>query len=236
MPDVDLAEIKRHTSVLGVKPQLHFGERPTDNFATEGEVQVKLLSATSEQEWLEAAYQISVATWTSGPIDATYDEMLRAVIAEKDATVPLEAFTATFAITGVSRAVTHQIVRHRKMGFGQESLRVTDLRHHPVRVPDTVMKDDQLRRLYKNAMHEVKMTYALMVDKGVPLEEARALMPMGITTYIVVTGTLRAWIDYMRARQQDMAQREHRIIANKIRMHFQAMNTVWPLIKDRLGG
>jgi len=77
--------------------------------------------------------------------------------------------------------------------------------------------------------------FSEMIDKyHIPFEEARMIAPLGLETYVVITGNLRVWIEYFKARKQEIAQKEHRILVDKIIAAYeQAEPEMWSLIKEK---
>ena len=96
-----------------------------------------------------------------------------------------------FAISGVSRACTHQLVRHRHMSFSQKSQRyVTEKGEFEYVTPKTIEKSD-LNEEYKDMMKTISDFYAKMVEAGIPAEDARAVLPNAATSSLVVSLNLR---------------------------------------------
>ena len=218
--------------------QIHFNKTPLFYFVTPSQsLKVNIIDYTpnaTERNWIESAYQIAMATWTKGEIGTyrTYRDKidsLKFIIENGGVTIPLEALHITFTIEGVSRTVTHQIVRHRRMGFGQESLRVTDCRFHDFRLPESLRltKNEKLEDIYRDTVEKEFDTYCKLVDGGVPLEDARNILGMGLLTYIVVTTDLRTFIDYLFARTQEAAMEEHQILA---KMMFEKFKETYPVV------
>jgi thymidylate synthase (FAD) len=239
---VNVEEIKEKA---WTEPQLHLGEKPEFSFVYADSMKVKLLYPLDEElqfdRWIDTMYQPFIATWTNKYLDLSkvpFEAKLvtvRKMIEKNAATVPLEAITMTFAVEGVSRAITHQIVRHRQMGFGQESFRITDARHHNVRITPTIASSAYGQK-YIDIIKEVKDLYAKMIDSGIPIEQARNILPIGSITYITITGTLRSWIDVWRARGSEGAQDEHQILTDLELAEFkEKLPQLYDLIKVRIG-
>jgi thymidylate synthase ThyX len=118
--------------------------------------------------------------------------------------------------------MTHQIVRARQMAFGQQSYRVSSCYSDPVRVPVTLeermiggeegARAVELHEQYIEAVKTVRKTYRDLIEFGIPMEQARCIMPMGTCTKIGVTMRLRDMIEYFKGRTGDIAQDEHTYI------------------------
>lgn len=98
----------------------------------------------------------------------------------------------TFELTGVTRALTHQLVRTRNASYAQESQRTVDVRDAEIIGPNHI-KFDLATNLVRN-------TYAKMVDDGIPVQEARAILPTGTTTSIIAKFNLRTLHDMALVR------------------------------------
>lgn len=103
----------------------------------------------------------------------------------------LEHASYTFAIDGVSRAMTHQLVRHRLASYNQQSQRYVTFREEPeFIVPDSVVEAGAAEE-YDAAVRAAFAAYADLVERGVPAEDARYLLPNACETKIVVTMNIR---------------------------------------------
>ncbi len=104
----------------------------------------------------------------------------------------LESVSATFAFEGVSRATTHQLVRTRVgAGFGQQGGRDNDWSDFNLRLPPTfdTLGDDVLDSLA--VMHDLlNGTYKSLLAQGIPTQDARYILPMGLETALVGTYNL----------------------------------------------
>lgn len=127
----------------------------------------------------------------------------------------LEHASFTFAIDGVSRALTHQLVRHRMASYNQQSQRYVRFDGDPVYiVPPTVVEagDDVLRR-YAQAVEAAWDAYGALVEAGIPAEDARYLLPNAAETKIAVTMNARELLHFFELRCCKRAQWEIRELA-----------------------
>lgn len=105
----------------------------------------------------------------------------------------LESVQLTFAVSGISRTTTHQLVRQRVgVGFSQESFRDHNISENEIIMPKSIAKRSYLKEIYKDFMKEAKQVYKTMIKDGIPYQDARFVMPMGTATYIVITTNFRA--------------------------------------------
>ena len=206
-------------------------------------MKVELVSPTSAvayMDWVNAAFYSSLCTWDKTPQEPVSDMLERFVMPEKEnllfnilrdrpISVATENVAFTFKMTNVPRSITHQIVRHRNMAFGQQSYRVSSCYSDAVRIPQSLLdqhrwlpfqsadtcegdKTAVAERLMDEFIETVKKcreVYRNLIDFGIPMEQARNIMPMGTCTKIAVTMKLRDLIDYVKGRTGDIAMDEH---------------------------
>lgn len=126
----------------------------------------------------------------------------------------LEHATYTFAIDGVSRALTHQLVRHRLASYNQQSQRYVSYAEEPAFiVPPAVDADPEARREFLEACGAAFLSYRALLDAGVEAEDARYLLPNAMETKIVVTMNIRELLHFFELRVCKRAQWEIRELA-----------------------
>ena len=129
----------------------------------------------------------------------------------------LEHASYTFAIDGVSRALTHQLVRHRLASFNQQSHRYVKFNEGiEVIKPDTIAKNEKANALFDSAMQVAEQAYADLVELGIPAEDARFVLPNAAETKIVVTMNVRELLHFFELRCCKRAQWEIRELACKM--------------------
>ncbi len=126
----------------------------------------------------------------------------------------LEHASFTFAIDGVSRALTHQLVRHRLASFNQQSQRYVKFKEGvPMVVPPAVLENDEAREVFHNAIDAATEAYAKLIELGLEAEDARYLLPNAAETKIVVTMNARELYHFFEVRCCNRAQWEIRELA-----------------------
>ena len=126
----------------------------------------------------------------------------------------LEHASYTFAIDGVSRALTHQLVRHRLASYNQQSQRYVKFAQGlDVVKPETVQADPELERIFDEAVEAAVSGYQKLLDAGVPAEDARYLLPNAAESKIVVTMNVRELLHFFSLRCCKRAQWEIRQMA-----------------------
>ena len=102
----------------------------------------------------------------------------------------LEHVVFNFHIEGISRACSHQLVRHRMASYAQQSQRYADAQHKYV-TPPSMSRDANLHAAYVDVLEKAFAAYDALVEAGVPKEDARYLLPQAVSTSIVVTMNAR---------------------------------------------
>jgi thymidylate synthase (FAD) len=130
----------------------------------------------------------------------------------------LEHASYTFAIEGVSRALTHQLVRHRLASFNQQSQRYVKFKDGsvPSVMPHTVEENPEAAAIFEEAMHQTSDAYAKLVELGIPAEDARFVLPNACETKICVTMNIRELLHFFENRCCNRAQWEIRELAWKM--------------------
>ncbi|MBO4365776.1 MAG: FAD-dependent thymidylate synthase [Eggerthellaceae bacterium] len=129
----------------------------------------------------------------------------------------LEHASYTFAIEGVSRALTHQLVRHRLASFNQQSQRYVKFKDGvPVIVPSTISAEPETKQVFDDAIAACVEAYDKLLAAGIPAEDARYLLPNAAETKIVVTMNVRELLHFFEVRCCNRAQWEIRELAHKM--------------------
>ena len=130
---------------------------------------------------------------------------------------PLEHGSITYYIANVSRALTHQLVRHRiGTSFSQLSQRYVKEDELNLVLPSSIYNNKELLEEWDKLMSMVNSTYKKMLDSNIPPEDARYVLPNACTTSIIVTMNFRQLIHFFNERCCYRAQWEIRDLANKM--------------------
>lgn len=146
----------------------------------------------------------------------------------------LEHASVTFYVEGVSRNMTHELIRHRHLSYSELSQRYINMEDAVIIIPPAI---DALRNWMEAAgklgrtMSDAISRYAdiveLLESEGVKgkkaREAARALLPGGTETKIVVSGNHRAWRDMLHKRYSVHADAEIREFATKVLVELKAL-------------
>ena len=173
-------------------------------------IQVELLKGIDEEGFFRVVNAVVMATTGQHAEDAAVDmtnveELLSGGALQQG----LEAETIAFAVSGVSRACTHQLVRTRKAAFAQQSQRATWYGTHPdVRMPETIWNDERARMAYLQSVSNSWQAYREACDQDLPYQDARYILPEGVTNSIVCIYTVREFINTYAYRSCFMFQHE----------------------------
>ena len=175
----------------------------------------------------------------------TSEKLIRYLIKHKHWS-PLEMVSACLEIE-TTRDIARQILRHRSFSFQEFSQRyaVADLgiELKEARLQDTknrqnsLATDDPELEAWWDAEQKwvakvAQEVYGAALDKGIAKEQARAVLPEGITTSrLYMQGTLRSWLHYIELRSGPETQKEHREVALAC---AQALESIFPMVTEFL--
>ena len=129
----------------------------------------------------------------------------------------LEHASYTFAVDGVSRALTHQLVRHRLASFNQQSQRYVAYADGLATIkPASIAENEEANRLFDEMIERTVEAYQAFLDAGVPAEDARYILPNAAETKIVVTMNIRELLHFFSVRCCNRAQWEIRELSWKM--------------------
>ena len=154
---------------------------------------------------------------------------------------PLEMVHVSMEIK-TTRDIARQILRHRsfsfqefsqryadpteELGFGTREPRLQDVknRQNSIEVDDKII-DTDWEHIQRRMIYHAKKEYNTAIKLGIAKEQARALLPEGLTeSTIIMAGSLRSWVHYCQLRMDRATQKEHRIVAEQcweiIGQHF----------------
>lgn len=155
---------------------------------------------------------------------------------------PFEMASCCIEIT-TTRAISAQLLRHRSFSFQEFSQRyspvkalcIPELRteHSTNRQSSSVIHDksDKYREQIVELYTSINDLYKQMTKDGVARETARMILPLSTQTRLYMCGTIRSWIHYLEIRTEEHTQKEHREIAEQIRL---LLNTQLPTVFQSL--
>ena len=156
---------------------------------------------------------------------------------------PFEMVSACLEIK-TTRDIARQVLRHRSFSFQEFSQRyavATDFEtrearmQDPVKRQNSVVTDDpeiqeEWDKIQDNVIDLTKAAYNRALDLGIAKEQARAVLPEGLTaSTMYVNGTLRSWIHYIELRSENGTQKEHMEIAKEV---GRVISKIFPVINE----
>lgn len=145
---------------------------------------------------------------------------------------PVEHVTFTFAIEGVSRSLTHQLVRHRLASYSQQSQRYVRLDQFEYIIPPEIEKDDKAKNIFIDAMESSQKAYTSLTEilkekyiksgmdaataEKKAIEDARYVFPNACETKIMVTMNARTLMNFFKHRCCNRAQWEIKELADEM--------------------
>ncbi len=125
----------------------------------------------------------------------------------------IEHIQLSFAIQNVSRACTHQLVRHRHMSFSQKSQRyVKEKGEFDYVIPKAIEKNPELNKKFEDFMLATSNLYQEFIDNGILAEDARSILPNAAASSLVASLNLRELIHLANLRLCTRAQLEIRML------------------------
>jgi thymidylate synthase (FAD) len=161
-----------------------------------------------------------------GQVDPAKQRRLISGVIESGHGSTIEHIVFTFGISGVSRTLSHQLVRHRAgVAFDQQSQRYVQYKGAATMTPVTIAEaDPELRARYEEQLAGSLETYGDLLAAGIPGEDARFVFPNATRTNLVMTANLRALIHMSGLRLCTMAQWEIRRLFQLIRHEIFAVS------------
>lgn len=200
------------TSVITKNNSMENTEFPIVNLISSPENPLKIIY-TACRVCYSSEYPVNI--WQTVSENEKMLKLVKKVLASGHHST-IEHCKYVYSISGVSRACTHQLVRHRHMSFSQKSQRyVTEQEQFEYIVPPTV-KDPELLAEYKDFMGKVYDFYAKMISRGIPAEDARFVLPNAASSSLVVSLNLREMIHLANLRLCSNAQHEIRNLVKKM--------------------
>lgn len=149
--------------------------------------------------------------------EATGDGKIMAHCIKSGHTSVTEFCDFTFHIEGISRALSHQLVRHRLASYAQRSQRYCSENGFKYVTPQSIKSNRNLEHSYRDMMSRIEDYYNALQELGIPNEDARMVLPNACETQIEVKMNLRTLMNFMNERLCTCAQWEIRNLAWEMR-------------------
>ena len=214
----------------------------------EESMNVKLINYSQSPDGMNLLEQVAFAARVSNPTNQnnseTAEKLVRYLIKNQHWS-PLEMVSVCMEIE-TTRDIARQILRHRSFAFQEFSQRYADASQLGFEVREARLQDLKNRQnsietdnqalaawweTYQKKVIEVATdAYKFALEKGIAKEQARAVLPEGITgSRMYMNGTLRSWVHYIQLRSGNGTQKEHREIALAC---ADAIEPIFPMIKE----
>lgn len=211
-------------------------------FLRENNINLSILDGKSNDDLL-VEVPGKLCYWSFNTSKRSTEEYIKNILASGHGSV-LEHTYYTFIVTGVSRALTHELVRHRHLSFSQLSQRYVLQDEIPFLKPE--VKDVNLEQEIEDFYRRSKELYRKLVEKGGDeptttlglkkiRQTARYVLPQSIQTAIVVSGNARAFRHFIDLRGSRHADKEIRDLAHLFYKELQKQSSYifdYELVKD----
>ncbi len=208
-----------------------------DTMSPSTSMHVTLLRATPDAEALcsvaaRSCYSAkSASELIDDPRGGARPALLREIVNAGHHSV-IEHATFSFSIEGISRACSHQIVRHRLASYSQQSQRYVRYDAIEPVVPPRIAEDPAAEERFTMAMERLMGTYTALLEMGIPAEDARFVLPNAMPTNIVVTMNARELNHFITLRSCMRSQWEIRAVALEM---LDLAREATPLLFERAG-
>jgi thymidylate synthase (FAD) len=125
----------------------------------------------------------------------------------------LEHASFSFAIEGISRACSHQLVRHRIASFSQQSQRYVKMSECEFMLPPTIQSRPEAVERFNGLMDDLQAEYDALLEDGIAAEDARYVLPNAAETKVIMTANARSLLNFFELRLCTRAQWEIRELA-----------------------
>lgn len=197
---------------------------------------VKLIGYTPNPEKIPAmAAKLTHSISKPRDLDKSSEKELKEILKHVMSlghTSVIEHVCFTFAISDVSRSLTHQLVRHRIASYAQQSQRYVDLKKPNYVTPPKIAKNKIMKEAYDETMKNIWEQYNRLLKLGIPAEDSRFILPNAACTNIIVTMNARSLLNFFELRCCMHAQWEIRQLANKM---LQLVKKVAPIVFKNAG-
>lgn len=166
-----------------------------------------------------------IARLSHGEKGSSTDEQLIRFLIKHEHMSVFEFAGATFRIKA-PLFVARQWFRHRIASYLEKSLRYTKADERMYHSFDENRLPHELRTIYENSIKQSFNTYNELMNKGVPKEVARSVLPMSTMTEFYVYMNLRSWFNFLKLRMDKHAQYEIRMYANDI---YEMLESLFPI-------
>ncbi len=181
-------------------------------------ISVRLIAATKhlgEDESIEALIARAGRVCYKSEKKGDLEKFIRARIRQKHFSI-LEHSQLTFEISGISRACSHQLVRHRIASYSQMSQRYVDMEDVGFITPPSIAGQVASKKIFNEALEAATSAYKALRELGVQKEDCRFVLPIATETKLVMSQNIRALRGFFQTRLGGGAQWEIRLLAERM--------------------
>lgn len=176
--------------------------------------------------------ECSAADLVDGAMNAAHTAHFIESLLQSGHMSPFEHANFTFAVDGISRVCSHQLVRHRIASFSQQSQRYVKMNSAAVILPPAIAASEEAACIFRSAVEESYRCYERLLQLGVSREDARYILPHGWETKLVVTMNARELHHFFALRLCRRAQWE---IQNLAKEMLRRARAAAPVLFNRAG-
>ena len=187
---------------------------------------VKLINYTSKPEiTIATAARLCYSSYGIAKIEADFNDgekglekarkLIKRIRTSGHESV-LEHSNFTFGVEKLSRSASHQLVRHRIASYSQRSQRYVKEEKPKYVIPDSIAQNKEFSAKYNKMVDDIFSLYGYFLEKGVPAEDARYILPNATETQIIFTMNARELLHFFRLRGCNRAQWEIRAAAQEM--------------------
>ena len=191
------------------------------------------LLPVNEQEVISKLYIACRTCYNAGTPNAMYQDMIATPMTTENTEKKLkllkhvidsghhsvlEHVQLTFLISGVSRSLSHQLVRHRLCNISQQSQRYVEFKGGSFEyvTPQEIFNNKEALKLFTETMINLGNVYKKFIELGIEAEDARAVLPNACTTNLTWSCNIRELMHVCNERRCTCAQQEIRQLFNMI--------------------
>ena len=167
-------------------------------------IEVMLLHWPDETNFKEMVYKASTATRGNKLEEKKWDPKVVDDAFKGGLNQCLEWETVVFEISGVSRGLTHELVRTRKASFAQQSMRHTNMGIPAMRLPAEIANNPEAKRIWVKAIETSQIAYRGLVELDIPFQDARTVLPIATETYVIASYPLGEFLNTYAYRACEM--------------------------------
>lgn len=184
-------------------------------------VKVTCISATPEPKKVIAAGVLNMRGDMRHSLDDISDEEADTIFNEMKKTAlngVFEWITLVFQVEGVTRAFTHQLVRHRVgFSFSQESMRFTQVAPVKAMAGPSILKNQTALKVWNDTLEQIDFAYQELQGLGVETQDARGILPTNVLTKIGFSTNYRSLVQLCGDRLCLQAQDEWRTVVHNMK-------------------